>query len=71
MSSIELTEWLARQLREALSIIEEQARLLELHGITECEGDGCTPSLSERRKDALQGRMRPDLTVCENGGIGL
>ena len=43
MSSIELTEWLARQLRDALSIIEEQARLLELHGITECEGDGCTP----------------------------
>ena len=55
MSSIELTEWLARQLRDALYIIEEQARLLELHGITECEGDGCTPSLSERRKDALQG----------------
>ncbi len=55
MSSIELTEWLARQLRDALSIIEEQSRLLELHGITECEGDWCTPSLSERRKDALQG----------------
>ena len=43
MSSIELTEWLARQLRDALSIIEEQARLLELKGITELEGDWVYP----------------------------
>ena len=28
---------------------------LELQGITECEGDWCYPSISERRKVALQG----------------
>jgi len=55
MSNLELTEWLVRQLREALSIVEEQAALLALHGVAEYEGGGCSPSLSQRRETALQG----------------
>ena len=55
MSNLELTEWLVRQLREALSIVEEQAALLALHGVAEYEGGGCSPSLSQRREKALQG----------------
>lgn len=30
-------------------------RSLGLQGITDCEGDGYSPSLSKRRKNALQG----------------
>lgn len=55
MSNTELAAWLMRQLREALSIVEEQAALLALHGVAEYEGDGCSPSLSQRREMALQG----------------
>lgn len=55
MSNPELIQWLVRQLREALTILEEQAALLAQHGIEEYEGDGCSPSLSRRREAALQG----------------
>lgn len=66
MNSLELTEWLARQLREALSIVEEQAALLALYGVAEYEGDGCSPSLSQRREEALQGGAEA-LTEAEKG----
>lgn len=66
MSNLELTEWLARQLRQALTIIEEQAALLALHGVAEYEGDGCSPSLSRRREAALQGGTEA-LTEAEKG----
>lgn len=66
MSNLELTEWLARQLRQALTIIEEQAALLAQHGVAEYEGDGCSPSLSQRREAALQGGTEA-LTEAEKG----
>lgn len=66
MSNTELAAWLMRQLREALSIVEEQAALLALHGVAEYEGDGCSPSLSQRREMALQGG-RAALEAAEKG----
>ena len=66
MSNTELAAWLMRQLREALSIVEEQANLLALYGIQEVEGYGHIPMLAERREAASQGG-RAALEVAEKG----
>lgn len=58
MSSTEVIEWLTRQLQEALTIVQEQAALLALHGVEELPRGTDTPTLAQRRETALQGGQR-------------
>lgn len=45
----------------------QESALAQLGAVTDAE---CAEA-AKGRLAALQGRMRPDLTVCENGGNGL
>ena len=55
MSNLEVIESLCAQLRAALSIIEEQARIMASHDIEESRDIETCTYLEERREDALQG----------------